>query len=86
MILSPASNVLEHVHHINHLLRALQKMICQNEVIILALPNYSYDANYYQEYWAGYDVPRHLHHFTQEYIRSDEKTRPESCEYSSTKV
>src|SRR6185503_4008717 len=28
-------------------------------------PNYtSYDANVYKEYWAAYDVPRHLYHFT----------------------
>ena len=32
----------------------------------MALPNYrSYDAQMYKEYWAAYDVPRHLYHFDQ---------------------
>ena len=37
--------------------------------IHLALPNYrSDDAQHYQSYWAGYDVPRHLYHFSQRSI------------------
>ena len=33
-------------------------------VLIVALPNPdSYDANYYKEHWAAYDLPRHLWHF-----------------------
>ena len=32
---------------------------------MVAVPNYkSYDAIYYKEYWAAYDVPRHLWHFS----------------------
>jgi ubiquinone/menaquinone biosynthesis C-methylase UbiE len=32
---------------------------------VVALPNCSsYDALHYREYWAAYDVPRHLWHFT----------------------
>ena len=35
-------------------------------MLFLALPNHlSADAKKYQEYWAGYDVPRHLYHFNQ---------------------
>ena len=31
----------------------------------MAVPNCSsYDAEHYKEYWAAYDVPRHLWHFT----------------------
>jgi hypothetical protein len=29
----------------------------------------SFDAKYYAEYWAAYDVPRHLRHFTPETFR-----------------
>ncbi|WP_216076111.1 class I SAM-dependent methyltransferase, partial [Acinetobacter baumannii] len=33
--------------------------------LIIAVPNYtSYDARYYGAYWAAYDVPRHLYHFS----------------------
>ena len=29
------------------------------------MPNYtSYDAKVYKEFWAAYDVPRHLYHFS----------------------
>jgi hypothetical protein len=29
------------------------------------LPNpASFDAGYFEEYWAAYDVPRHIYHFT----------------------
>jgi len=32
---------------------------------MVAVPNYtSYDADAYQQYWAAYDVPRHLYHFS----------------------
>ena len=35
----------------------------------MALPNCaSYDARKYKEYWAAYDVPRHLWHFTPETV------------------
>jgi predicted SAM-dependent methyltransferase len=38
--------------------------------IVVAVPNYkSYDAKYYAAFWAAYDVPRHLWHFSQESIR-----------------
>ena len=37
--------------------------------MIIAVPNYkSFDAKYYKEFWAAYDVPRHLWHFNQESI------------------
>jgi hypothetical protein len=33
--------------------------------LIIAVPNYtSFDASTYKEYWAAYDVPRHLYHFS----------------------
>lgn len=35
-----------------------------NGYLLIALPNYeSYDANFYKEFWAGWDVPRHLFHY-----------------------
>lgn len=62
-------HVLEHVHRLKETLQTLTKHLSKNGVLILALPNYnSKDAQHYQEYWAGYDVPRHLYHFNQKSI------------------
>ncbi len=62
-------HVLEHVHRLEVTLEQLTGLLSKNGVLILALPNYkSFDAQYYQEYWAGYDVPRHLYHFSQKSI------------------
>ena len=33
-------------------------------VFVVAVPNYSsFDAQYYKNFWAAYDVPPHLYHF-----------------------
>jgi len=58
-------HVLEHVHTLNETLATIKKILSANGVLIIAVPNSnSYDATYYQQYWAAYDVPRHLSHFT----------------------
>jgi hypothetical protein len=37
---------------------------------LIAVPNYtSFDASYYKENWAAYDVPRHLYHFSPKSMR-----------------
>ncbi len=57
-------HVLEHIHDLEHVLAELKRILKHDGRLLLALPNYtSYDANFYQEYWAGYDPPRHLYHF-----------------------
>jgi hypothetical protein len=39
--------------------------------MFVAVPNFkSYDAAYYKEFWAAYDVPRHLWHFSQKTIHT----------------
>ncbi len=58
-------HVLEHVHELHRYLQAFQKTLKRNGALIIAVPNYtSFDAAYYKEYWAAYDVPRHLYHFS----------------------
>ncbi len=60
-----AWHVVEHVHDLLETIRALRKLLHKDGKLLLAVPNSaSYDAEYYQEHWAGYDVPRHLYHFT----------------------
>jgi 2-polyprenyl-3-methyl-5-hydroxy-6-metoxy-1,4-benzoquinol methylase len=60
-------HVLEHIHELNATIAWLKKSLFKNGRLILALPNAnSPDAKHYKEKWAGYDVPRHLYHFTPE--------------------
>jgi len=58
-------HVLEHVHELHHLITRLKKLVRNTGMIFIAVPNYTaYDAQLYREYWAAYDVPRHLYHFS----------------------
>lgn len=60
-------HVLEHVHKLNETLQSLKKKLSKKGYIIIAVPNpTSHDSTKYSDLWAGYDVPRHLWHFTQE--------------------
>ena len=58
-------HVLEHVHALKPYLTQCFKSLKQNGRLIIAVPNYtSFDAKYYKNYWAAYDLPRHLYHFS----------------------
>ncbi|WP_018616456.1 class I SAM-dependent methyltransferase [Segetibacter koreensis] len=58
-------HVLEHVHDLHGYLEKFFKILKPVGRLIIAVPNYtSYDAGYYKQYWAAYDVPRHLYHFS----------------------
>ncbi|GAC1381475.1 MAG: methyltransferase domain-containing protein [Ginsengibacter sp.] len=58
-------HVLEHVHKLNEYISQAKNLLNENGVLVIAVPNYtSYDAEVYQQYWAAYDVPRHLYHFS----------------------
>ena len=60
-------HVLEHVHNLHGYLEQFHHIIKPGGHLVIAVPNYtSYDAQTYGEYWAGYDVPRHLYHFSPE--------------------
>jgi 2-polyprenyl-3-methyl-5-hydroxy-6-metoxy-1,4-benzoquinol methylase len=60
-------HVLEHVHQLHQYIETFQRILKNNGTLIIAVPNYtSYDAAVYKEYWAAYDVPRHLYHFSPE--------------------
>ena len=59
-------HVLEHVPNLKEYISQIRKLLKPNGVLVVAVPNYkSYDASYYKEFWAAYDVPRHLWHFSQ---------------------
>lgn len=58
-------HVLEHVHQLHDYIKQLAALVAPKGKIIIAVPNYtSKDAEMYQEFWAAYDVPRHLYHFS----------------------
>jgi 2-polyprenyl-3-methyl-5-hydroxy-6-metoxy-1,4-benzoquinol methylase len=57
-------HVLEHVYNLEKDFSQLVHVLKPNACLIIAVPNMeSYDAKYYKELWAAYDVPRHLYHF-----------------------
>lgn len=58
-------HVLEHVHDLHGYVKKLKDLLRENGKLVVAVPNYlSTDASIYNEYWAAYDVPRHLYHFS----------------------
>ncbi|QJW92059.1 class I SAM-dependent methyltransferase [Spirosoma taeanense] len=58
-------HVLEHIADIDLALQTLHALLSEKGSLLIAVPNSdSYDAQYFKQYWAAYDVPRHLHHFT----------------------
>lgn len=62
-------HVLEHIHDLKDFLAIMQQKITKNGYAIIAVPiSNSYDAELYKKYWAAYDVPRHLYHFTEKHI------------------
>lgn len=64
-------HVLEHIHTLPTTLKTLAVKLKPTSTLFIAVPNYkSPDARHYQAHWAGYDVPRHLWHFSPETMRA----------------
>lgn len=62
-------HVLEHIPNYDTYIDKLKSLLKKDGHLLVALPNYkSYDAQHYKEFWAAYDVPRHLWHFSQKSI------------------
>lgn len=63
-------HVLEHVPNLEQQITELKRLIKPTGTILIAVPNFkSYDAQHYGAFWAAYDVPRHLWHFSKTAIR-----------------
>jgi 2-polyprenyl-3-methyl-5-hydroxy-6-metoxy-1,4-benzoquinol methylase len=57
-------HVLEHLHDLRGTLKKVHAISDENALLIIAVPDRdSWDAEYYDTWWAAYDVPRHLYHF-----------------------
>ena len=58
-------HVLEHLEDPENYMEEIKRLLKPGGTCLIALPNnFSSDAKHYKEYWAAYDVPRHLWHFS----------------------
>ena len=58
-------HVLEHLYDLEKVIVRFNELLKPDGCLILALPNHnSFDAKHYRNYWAAWDVPRHLWHFS----------------------
>ncbi|WP_227009112.1 class I SAM-dependent methyltransferase [Christiangramia fulva] len=65
-------HVLEHVPDYSKLLQELIQKLDKNGILVIAVPNHeSFDAKYYQNFWAAWDVPRHLWHFSRRGVKEE---------------
>ena len=64
-------HVLEHVYDPDAYLKTFRNLLKPGGTLLIAVPNHtSRDAAKYGSYWAAYDVPRHLWHFSPEAMDS----------------
>jgi len=76
-------HVLEHVSDLEGRMMQLRKLLKPQGILIIAVPNCeANDAKKYGAFWAGYDLPRHLYHFT----KSDIKMLVENSGFSIMKI
>jgi Methyltransferase domain. len=58
-------HVFEHIDNQEDILNIFYNKLKTNGLLIIAVPNHtSDDAKRYKEFWAAYDVPRHVYHFS----------------------
>jgi SAM-dependent methyltransferase len=63
-------HVLEHLPDLENTIQKIEAFVKPGGTLIIAVPNFkSFDAKYYKNYWAAYDVPRHLWHFSKNSMR-----------------
>ncbi|WP_350289529.1 class I SAM-dependent methyltransferase [uncultured Croceitalea sp.] len=62
-------HVLEHLSDLENQIKTIVSLLSENGTLVIAVPNFkSYDANHYGKFWAAFDVPRHLWHFSKKSI------------------
>jgi SAM-dependent methyltransferase len=63
-------HVLEHVHKLNERMQRINQLLKPGGTLIIAVPDSdSWDAWKYKDFWAAYDLPRHLYHFNQNSLK-----------------
>ena len=64
-------HVLEHVAELNKTIEQLKALLAVDGTLVIAVPNYeAYETTIYKEFWAAYDVPRHLYHFNRKSMKA----------------
>ena len=57
-------HVLEHIPDLKKVFPQILERLNKKGFLVIAVPNRdSFDAKYYKNHWAAWDVPRHLYHF-----------------------
>ena len=60
-------HALEHMPDLQNTIKKIQQLVKAGGTLVVAVPNFkSFDAKYYKNYWAAFDVPRHLWHFSRD--------------------
>jgi len=63
-------HVLEHLPDLESQIKTIVSLLAENGTLVIAVPNFnSYDAKHYGKFWAAFDVPRHLWHFSKKSIK-----------------
>lgn len=63
-------HVFEHIPNYSEVLQNLKSHLIPGGIIVIAVPNFkSWDARHYKTFWAAYDVPRHLYHWSSDGIK-----------------
>ncbi len=59
-------HVMEHMHDFKEQCNQYYRLLNTDGCLVVAVPMVeSFDAAYYQQHWAAYDLPRHLYHFNE---------------------
>lgn len=62
-------HVLEHLSDPDQTFKRSFNLLNKSGYLIIAVPNiYSHDKDHYNQNWAGFDVPRHLWHFSSPFL------------------
>ncbi|MEY2963463.1 MAG: hypothetical protein RL754_724 [Bacteroidota bacterium] len=60
-------HVLEHIYDLNGLLESFSERLNNEGTLVVAVPNpESPDAEMYGDFWAAWDIPIHVHHFSKQ--------------------
>lgn len=72
-------HVFEHIENQDEALAHFHQKLKSGGKLIIAVPNPdSFDAKHYKSYWAAYDVPRHIYHFTKTGMKNLFKSKTEN--------
>ncbi|MBC8310981.1 MAG: class I SAM-dependent methyltransferase [Candidatus Marinimicrobia bacterium] len=76
---------LEHIHAIDHLFQDVNRLISEDGVLVVAVPNVNApERDWLGKEWAPWDAPRHLYHFSYEELSKLLRKYGWEIQYSKT--